>query len=294
MRKEHEILFTPFKIGNVEIKNRIVMPPMGDIPEYDEYGVYTENAVEYYAARAKGGVGLIITGCNHVDYTLDDHSGYDHPCPTLKPAHYIRAARELTDRVHSYGAEIFIDFAIFPTSASHFQKGRNSGDYSTEEMEFLVKQTVESARIAQQAGFDGCEILDCFIHTPSYNRTDKYGGDLRGKLQFQIEIVKRIKEVCGEDFAVTNRFCLKSFMKGGEHTFAAPGEAGFEEFGRDIDGAVEAAKILLELGYPLKYYAKFREKIKAPIICSGRMENPDISAKAISDGIIDFVGVAKQ
>lgn len=318
MKEKYRPLFEPYHIGKVEIKNRFVMQPMGCVASHDENGVYTQTAIDYYAERARGGVGLIITGANYVDYSLDDHGGLEMPCPTVKPTYYIKSARELTDCVHSYGAKIFVDFAIFPVMGSYLKEGRSS-EFTTEDMEFLVGRCAESAKIAQSAGFDGCEILDVFIHTPSYNRNDKYGGDLRGKLTFQTEIVKAIKQACGDEFPVTNRFCLKSFMKGSEHTFAVPGE-NFVEFGRDLDEAIEAAKILEEAGYDafdgmlgdsvsyvwshpsmyfkhgysIEYYEKFKKGINVPLICPGRMENPDISSEALKAGKFDFVGIGKQ
>ena len=154
IRKEFQALFTPCKIGPVEIKNRICMQPMGGIAHHSKDGIYTDDAIDFYAARAKGGVGLIITSCNYVDSTLDDHGGLEQSCPTISPIYYMKQAKELCDRVHAFGTKIFVQFAVFPANGSYLKAGRNGGDFTTEDMEFLVQRAIEAATICQKAGFD--------------------------------------------------------------------------------------------------------------------------------------------
>lgn len=102
MNLAYEPLFTPFSIRNTRIKNRYFMAAMGTVTHNDEDGAYLPDAVDYFVRRAAGGVGLIITGANWVDNNIEVHSPGSFPCPTICPGKYIKAARELTDRVHAF------------------------------------------------------------------------------------------------------------------------------------------------------------------------------------------------
>ena len=104
---KYKKLFEKGKIGKLTIKNRIVMPPMGT-GFAAASGEASEEITRYYEERAKGGVGLIITGANWVDNNIEVHSPGSFPCPTICPGKYIKAARELTDRVHAFDTKIFV------------------------------------------------------------------------------------------------------------------------------------------------------------------------------------------
>ena len=124
-----------------------------------------------------------------------------------------------------------------------------------EEIETYIRKFGESAAIAKEAGFDGVEVhavhegylLDQFTMTLFNKRTDEYGGSLENRLRFPIKILKEIKEKCGQDFPVSLRYSVKSYVKG-LNDGALPGEE-FEEKGRDLNEGLEAAKILEEAGY---------------------------------------------
>lgn len=160
-------------------------------------------------------------------------------------------------------------------------------------------------------------LLDCFAMSLFNKRTDKYGGDLNGRLRFAIEIVQKIKQYCGEDFPVILRFSLKSYIKDLRQG-AVPGET-FTELGRDTDEGLQAARILIDAGYdaldvdagtydswywahPPMYFDKcvylpFAEKVKqvvdVPVLAAGRMDDPDLAAQALRDGRCDMIGLAR-
>ncbi|MBP1558345.1 MAG: FAD-dependent oxidoreductase, partial [Oscillospiraceae bacterium] len=336
-------LFTPFTIRKTEIKNRYYMAPMGTTTHNDEDGAYLPDAVDHYVKRAAGGVGLIITGANWVDNNIEVHSPGSFPCPTICPGKYIKSARELTDRVHAFGTKIFVQLTaglgrsampamihdrkfVAPTTVSNRWNPRiECRELTTEEVERIVEQFGVSAAIAKRCGYDGVEVhavhegylLDCFAMSLFNKRTDKYGGDLRGRLTFAIEIVQKIKKYCGEDFPVILRFSLKSYIKDIRQG-AVPGEE-FPELGRDTEEGLEAAKILVEAGYDaldvdagtydswywahppmympqncnLEDVAHIKQVVDIPVVCAGRME-PDAAAEAIAEGKIDGMGVARQ
>lgn len=273
MNPAYEPLFTPFSIRNTRIKNRYFMAAMGTVTHNDEDGAYLPDAVDYFVRRAAGGVGLIITGANWVDNNIEVHSPGSFPCPTICPGKYIKAARELTDRVHAFDTKIFVQLTaglgrsampamihdrkfVAPSTISNRWNPRiECRELTTEEVERLVEQFGVSAAIAKKCGYDGVEVhavhegylLDCFAMSLFNKRTDKYGGDLNGRLRFAIEIVQKIKQYCGEDFPVILRFSLKSYIKDLRQG-AVPGET-FTELGRDTDEGLQAARILVDAGY---------------------------------------------
>ena len=332
MNLAYEPLFTPFSIRNTRIKNRYFMAAMGTVTHNDEDGAYLPDAVDYFVRRAAGGVGLIITGANWVDNNIEVHSPGSFPCPTICPGKYIKAARELTDRVHAFDTKIFVQLTaglgrsampamihdrkfVAPSTISNRWNPRiECRELTTEEVERLVEQFGVSAAIAKKCGYDGVEVhavhegylLDCFAMSLFNKRTDKYGGDLNGRLRFAIEIVQKIKQYCGEDFPVILRFSLKSYIKDLRQG-AVPGET-FTELGRDTDEGLQAARILVDAGYdaldvdagtydswywahPPMYFDKgvylpFAEQVKqvvdVPVLAAGRMDDPDLARRRSS------------
>lgn len=194
-----------------------------------------------------------------------------------------------------------------------------------DEIHDIVRQMGEAARIAKQAGFDGIQVhavhegylLDQFATKYFNERTDEYGGSLENRLRFAREVVEEIKKTCGQDFPVAVRYSPKHFMKGFREG-ALPGE-DFVEMGRDLDEGIEAAKLLVEYGYDVmdvdvgcydawfwnhppmyqekglyREYAKMvKDVVDVPVICAGRMDNPDMATEAIADGVCDIIGLAR-
>jgi 2-enoate reductase len=272
MDASHEILFTPIKIGKLEIKNRYVMAPIGPGGLCDADGTYNARGVEYYVERAKGGTGLIMTGVTMVENEIEKCALPSMPCPTLTPINFIKTGKILTERVHAYDARIFLQLsagfgrvsvpaivgatAIAPSPIPHrWIPGVTCRALTIEEIHTFVRKFADSAEIAQKAGFDGVEIhavhegylLDQFAIAMFNWRTDEYGGSLENRLRFAVEIVQAIKARCGADYPVSLRYSLKSFIKDWKKG-GLPGEQ-FEEKGRDIPEGIEAAKILEKAGY---------------------------------------------
>lgn len=343
MQDKFKPLFEPIKIGKVEIKNKFFMAPMATTVQCDENASYTNQSIEYFVQRAKGGTGLIITGANWVENESEPHSACSFPCPTTLPALYTKMAKEMTDRVHAYDSKIFLQLTaglgrsaipgnvlpkdlVAPSEiGNRWVPELTCRELTTAEVEHIVDRFGEAAKIAKESGFDGIEVhavhegylLDCFTMSFFNKRTDKYGGDLRGRLTFATEIVQAIKKTCGSDFPVILRFSIKSYLKGLRQG-GVPGE-DFKELGRDVDEALEAAKILQEAGYdafdadagtydswywahPPMYFDKgmylplakrLQEVANVPVMVAGRMDDPEMAIKAYNDGIIDMVGLGR-
>lgn len=269
MKTKFKKIFEPITIGKMTIKNRTSMAPMGLVCYSDVNGGFNNEAQNYYIERAKGGVGLIITGICSVNY--DELPEQALPCPTYNPLMFCKSTAQMIEKIHAHDSKIFLQLtgglgrsaipafikkAIAPSeNTNRFDPSINHREMEKEEIEKLIQDFIKSAAVAQKAGFDGVEIhavhegylLDQFALSIFNQRTDEYGGDLHGRLKVATDIVKGIKAVCGKDFTVSLRFSVKSFMKGVRQG-ALPGEE-FTEVGKDYEEGVESAKILVDAGY---------------------------------------------
>ncbi len=214
---------------------------------------------------------------------------------------------------------------VAPSPIMHRWLDKVCRELTKDEIHTIVKSFGDGAFNAKRAGFDGVEIhavhegylLDQFAISFFNYRTDEYGGSLENRLRFAREVVEEIKRRCGDDFPVALRYSPKSFIKDWRKG-ALPGEE-FEEKGRDLPEGVEAAKLLTEYGYdcldvdvgsydawwwshPPMYqkkglyieYAKLvRDAVSVPVICAGRMDDPDMAAKAVADGACDIVSLGR-
>ncbi len=225
-------LFEPIKIGKATVKNRIFMPPIST--NMADKGYVTDALVEHYSARAKGGVGLIVTEVTTVEpvytYLPGDMSIYDDS--------YIPGWKKLVDAVHQYDTKILAQlfhpaYMAFPIPGTpQLIAPSNVGPYyaksapravTVEELHVLVQQFGEAARRFQIAGGDGVEIQCAHAHgllggflTPLYNkRTDEYGGDINGRLRLTLEVIAKIRELCGDDFIIDVRISGDEYSEGG-------------------------------------------------------------------------------
>lgn len=339
MEQKYSKLFEPCHIGKMEIKNRIFMAPMGLVGFSDGDGGFTKECQDYFIERARGGTGLLITGTVCVDYEEMIPRGL--PCPNYNPVMFMNSVRDMIGTVHSLGSKFFIQLTgglgrsampgatskqIAPSDAKNrFDPRIQHRAMTIEEIKTLISHFVQAAVIAQKSGFDGVEIhavhegylLDQFGLSFFNQRTDEYGGSLENRLRIATEIVQGIKQACGQDFPVSLRYSLKSFIKGYAQG-AVPGES-FEEKGRDIQEGIQAAKLLVEAGYdclnvdagaydswywnhpPMYFnqkgiYQEFgrilKKEVHAPILLAGRMDDPEMACNAIGDSC-DMVGFGR-
>ena len=265
-------LFEQTRIGSCQIKNRFAMAPLGPLGMSDSEGGWSHRGMDYYVARAKGGVGLIHTGIVFVENQIEQHAVGNCPCATQNPAHFIRTSHEMTERIHAYGCKIFLQltagfgrvsvpkaWGIFPPVApseiQHRWKDVLCRALTVDEIHLLVEKFGESAYYTKTAGFDGIQIhavhegylLDQFSMSLFNRRTDEYGGSLENRLRIVREIREEIEKKCGPDFPVSIRFSPKSFIKELREG-ALPGEV-FTEKGRDLPEGLTIAQQLERFGY---------------------------------------------
>lgn len=269
---KYQKLFTPVSIGNVQLKNRFALAPMGPLGLGDASGGFNQRGIDYYTERAKGGTGLIITGVTFVDNEVEEHGMPNCPSPTYDSVHFTRTAREMTERIHAYGSKVFLQMSagfgrvtiptnlgeyppVAPSPIPHRWLDKICRELTVDEIHKIVKSFGLGAYNAKRAGFDGVQIhavhegylLDQFAISMFNHRTDEYGGCLENRLRFAKEVVEEIKARCGQDFVVTLRFSPKSMIKDWR-VGALPGEE-FTEMGRDLPEGIEAAKLLVKYGY---------------------------------------------
>jgi 2-enoate reductase len=330
-------LFEPINIGKVAIKNRIAMAPMGIVGLTEADGNPAPRAIDYYIERARGGVGLIITSVFKVENEIEGH---------LHSMHQINHASiapfgELGEAVHALGAKIFVQLTAGfgrvaplrilrsqPVSASAVPNYHDPAvlcrPLEISEIEQIVKAFGDAAAILADSGVDGVELhghegylLDQFTAAVWNKRTDKYGGDLKKRLTFPVEVLNEIKKRAGGDFPVQYRFGLKHYIKG-QHSGALPGES-FIEAGRDIEEGLEMARLLEEAGFDslhvdagcydswywahpptyqehgcmLDMAAEAKKVVKIPVIAVGRLDIPEVAEKAVAEGKADIVAIGR-
>lgn len=334
--ERYNALFSPLKIGKVEVPNRIAMMPMGVFsPRLLNLNsvAYTKEGADYYIERAKGGTGLIITGLMPI---IND-MGF---CILNRPKAYVEEMKYLMDGIHETGSKVFVQLTSLTGRVNHGLTGtikapapiQNVWDptktdigMTKEDIHEYVQNFAKGAKLVQEAGGDGVEIhavhegylLDQFAISFFNHRTDEYGGSLENRLRIIKEIVEAIKEKCGEDFPVSMRYSVKSYVKDFNRG-ALPGEE-FEEKGRDLEESLVVAKKLEEFGYDmlncdngtydswfwphppmympkacnLEDVKKVKEVVSIPVVCAGRFDDPDLANEVIEDKKIDMMGMGR-
>ena len=229
---KYEHLFSPIKVGKTEIKNRIFMPPLST--NLADHGYITDELVQHYSARAKGGVGLIVSEVVTVEptyvYLPGDISIHDDS--------FIEGWKKVFDEVHKYGTKLLPQlfhpaYMAFPLPGTpRLIAPSNVGPYyakeaprpvTKEEIKVLVRQFGEAAYRVKQAGGDGVEIHAAHAHgllggflSPLFNkRCDEYGGDINGRLRLTLEVIAEVRRICGEDFIIDVRISGDEYSDGG-------------------------------------------------------------------------------
>lgn len=272
MSTKYEHLFSPIKVGGIELPNRIAMMPMGVFSPRlmnQKTAAYTKDGADYYIERAKGGTGLIISGVVPI-------IPIPVRTPLCYPEEYVKEMKYLMDGVHEYGSKMFVQLTAMTGRAGHIESEtdwkilpapapiqnvwdptiKNRG-ITKEEIHKYVENFAEASYLVKQAGGDGVEIhavhegylLDQFAIGFYNKRTDEYGGCLENRLRFPKEIVEAIKAKCGKDFPVSIRYSVRSYVKD-YNRGALPWEE-FEEKGRDLEEGITVAKMLEEFGYDM-------------------------------------------
>lgn len=312
-------LLSPLMVGNLELKNRMAVAPM--VTCYcDDDGMPTEQYIAYHEARAQGGFGLIITE----DYAVDPN-GRGFWCAGLWKDEQIAPHRELTERVHAAGAKIFAQIyhcgrqtsaaliGAQPVSASALpcpSMGEVPRPLSRDEIRTIVGQFGDTARRAKEAGFDGVEVhgahgylIAQFLSAYSNKRTDEYGGPLRNRMRFALEIIADIRAKCGDDFAVSFRISVDEFVIGGRDlaetkVICQQLEAAGIDLVHLSAGTYESAWAIIQpLGTKYAWLADLAAEVKQvvsiPVQVVGRIKNPEVAETILQAGQADLISFGR-
>lgn len=314
-------LFRPIKIGPVEVKNRLVMAPMGTNLASHE-GEITPSFISYYTTRARGGVGLILTD----DTTITSSALYHQKGPRLHDDRAIQGWEELAQAVHAYGAKIGPQLVhpsfnapstlsgVQPVAASPIASPRFREiprELTEEEIEVIIEQFAEAALRAQKAGCDTVQIHCAHVHhllgsflSPLYNkRADAYGGSLEGRLRLPLEVIRRTRSKVGPDFPILIRISGDEFLPGGrtieESQYIAPllVEAGVDAIQVSAGTGNNFWLVVPPTGTPQAPNASLAEQIKGvvdvPVICVGRINHPWVAENLLASGKADMVAMGR-
>ena len=318
----YEKLFRPGKIGNLEIKNRIVMPAMG-CSLAESTGEAGARMIKYYADRARGGAGLIITEITRVD----DETGVGTPNQlSVTNTHMIAQLSRLVEAVHAYDTKLFVQLhhpgnqtpsrligGKQPVSASDVTCkviGEQPRALTTEEVEAMVKKFVTGAVIAQKAGVDGVEIhaahgylVSQFVSPHTNKRTDKYGGSFEGRMRFVTEIIMGIKAYCGPKFPISVRMNGSDYLPDGITEEDGIAQAKYLEAlgiscinvscGTYDSGATIIEPNYFQEGWKINLASNIRKAVKIPVIAVCNVKHPAFAELMLEEGDVDFVGIAR-
>lgn len=258
MNYKYAKLMEPIKVGNITVKNRYAVGPMGGrFFLSGTKGEYSQNGINYFVERGRGNFGLIVTGSNVADLTVDPFDPINgNPNPMYAQAYFGHSARTMLERVHAYGSKMFLQISMGPgrmrdgktpsAVPSYKDPSILTEELTKEEIETKIEAMINIAQFAQTCGYDGVEIhgmhwgylLDQFAMSYTNHRTDEYGGDLDGRLTVIRKIILGIKETCGKDFPISVRMCVRTRMA--DYNKTAHTEE--EEVGRTIEEGIEIAK----------------------------------------------------
>lgn len=289
MKKEYEVLFQPWKIGNVEIKNRIVLCPMGGTSLFGwmEPNHFDKVAADFFLRRARNDVGLIIPGIAPLRDTIGGRWLYQNK-------RMFRQLKPYMEEIHATGAKLLVQltagfgrsFAItedlkillknkaLGTIAkpivdasyicaspsplpSRWAEDVMCREITKEEIHELIDAFAKTAKLCKEAGVDGIEVhavhegylMDQFTLPYTNHRKDEYGGSFENRYRFAAEVVQAIKKACGKDYPVSLRYSALSKTKGFGKG-AVPGE-DYVEVGRDQSENERAVRFLEAAGYDM-------------------------------------------
>lgn len=314
---QFEKLMTPYKIGKMEVKNRIAMAPMG-LNSGHKDGTIDTDEIDYFEERAKGGTGMIIMGCQFLTHDLAQGSleGYldtTYPIPQLTT---------LCEAVQRYGTKIVAQLSCGtgknafanmygepPVSASPISSMFNPDlicrALSVDDIQTIIKQFAYSSKILKDAGFDAIEVhahagylVDQFMSAVWNKREDEYGGSPENRMRFAVEIVQSIRSAIGPDMPIIFRMAMKHHFEGGrtlEETLPLLKyleDAGVDAF--DIDtGSYENIDYIFPPAYlgdacMSEVCEPTRKVTNKPILNAGN-HTPETGLALIEAGHADFV-----
>ena len=321
MSASYTYLFSPIQVGSLTLRNRVVFS--AHLTNFAENGLPTERQAYYYAERAKGGAGLIITEEHSVHPT---DFAYEKLIHAFNPE-VIPGYRRITERVHRYGAHIFAQI--------NHNGGQASGMYSQlpvwapspvadplfrevpkemepEEIEQVVAGYAKVVTHVREGGFDGAELqgshsslIRQFLSPHANRRTDEYGGSLENRMRFLREVIAAVRRAVGRDFCLGVRLCGDELIEGGlqlEETVEAARQLAAEGQIDYLNTSIGTATHTLYMvegsmhvppGYGLYIASAIRRVVDVPVIGVSRIKDPLQAERALAEGHADLIGMVR-
>lgn len=314
-------LFQPGSIGTLRLANRLIMPAMGN-RLCDAEGHVTERTLDYYRARARGGVGLIVTQLAAVsaDTTLHGNFAvYDDEC--------IPGLRRLAEAIHEHGVKVIVQLVNFgplnlfnqvipegtsikvPSLMPWMPDNKSYEEVNRNDIDRYVEDFSEAARRVKEAGIDGIEIHAChgclvsaFLSPVLNRRTDEYGGSVENRTRFACRIIGAVKKKAGADFPVSMRFNCSDDVAGGVTPDEAVRQAVImETAGADVISIAAGIEYWATLesacySFPEGPLVPMTEKVKmavgVPVITAAKM-GPDLAEQLVEEGKADFIALGR-
>ena len=311
-------LFDPISIGNLELKNRILMPAM-HLNMCRKF-VVTEQLINFYVERAKGGVGLISVGYA----TVDELSGLPGNIGAHNDA-FIPGLTQLATAIKNQGAAACVqlnhagryNFSMFlggkkpvaPSPIASRLTGETPQELELDEIQTTIQRFADAAGRVKASGFDAVEILagtgyliSEFLSPLTNQRQDQYGGSLENRMRFGLEVIQAVKAKTGDNFPLVVRINGNDFMPGGIgreelKAFAVKlAEAGTDALCINV-GWHEAQVPQIVTKVPRGVFAylarDIRTEVKIPVIASHRINDPDVARHLIGAGFCDMVAMGR-
>jgi mycofactocin system FadH/OYE family oxidoreductase 2 len=314
-------LFSPLKLGRVELRNRISFQP--HLTNFAVDALPSERHVHYWGERAKGGAGLIITEEMSVHPT---DRAYEKLIDAYQPE-VLPGFRKITDHVHAFGTRIFAQlnhngqqcdgslsrlpvFAPSPVPDPLFREIPK--EMEPEDIEEVARYFAKSAVHVREGGFDGIELqfghsslARQFLSPLSNQRQDAFGGSVENRMRAPLRFISAVRKAVGEDFTVGIRLCADEMIPWGGLNLADVQDlaARFEASGlidfMDLSIGTFYNLYLVEgsmhtpLGYTVPLAAGIRSKIKLPVFCTGRINDPVMAEKVLANGQADVIGMCR-
>lgn len=316
-----EATFKPIYIGNMLVKNRLVVPAM-DSAMCEEDGTIGKMACDYYGARAKGGFGMVIT-----EIAAVDERGMGMPGqPRLYSEEYLAGLTKLASAIHRGGAKAIVQLhhagrettsamigqtPTAPSSIPSVVYREPVNEYTTEQVYDLVNAYIQAAVRCHQAGFDGVEFHSAhgymglqFMSPRTNKRIDEFGGGVSGRSYFHKLIIEGIRRECGPDFAIIVRIDSVEGRAGGLNEEESVVFARLlEDYGADAlnvsAGTYASWDVIVPptawaQGWNWKICRRIRESVNIPVGLAGRFSDPYVIEQSIDRGDADFICLGRQ
>ena len=313
------VLLSPARIGPMEVRNRIVLPAVNTNYASPE-GEVTDRLIEFYRARARGGVGLIVLGYSYVHpggrgsrQVVGSHD--DRVIPGL---------HRFAEAMHAEGAKVSLQLAHMGRRASSKALGCQpvapspvaavGGEVPREltpaEIAELVEAFTQAAVRARRAGFDAVEIhmahgflLSQFLSPYSNKRTDEYGGSLENRARFPLAVLRRVKEAAGGDLAVTCKINGSDFVEGGidleeakkiaRLLEAAGADAVTVSAGTDGSNHTGVQPSVFPRGSLVPFAEGVKSVVRIPVVAVARINDPSLAEDIVAQRKADMVGMGR-